>query len=915
MKRFTIIALAVLVAFSCLISCSNESASVESQLVSVSFTASQSRSLQEIKPGFVGVRDDSIEWYYKATKAPGSDFLTGQATEWTIIPANTSTTDSVAGKLDNQITFSLGKWDFYLQARLRSNHTTVVYEGFKLGVLLSDARNVSKIDIDVSPIIEGQNGYLRLEEVYIKDISGNNVAPNVFKIGDTNYSFTINEDKTISTNDISLPVGSYTIGVGYTADGAVNAAETKTVQIYSGRTTTVIGFVDEQTGLVEFNPISDSGIATPVFNEDSTTTFTINNVSPSMMASTDETPIYTSASFPSGSLTGVTAENATLTVNVNSIDSNFSVGATGGSTAIAGLDISLVVNGQPVTQFNNKNVTITTYIAKGLTGVAVKYNGGEVQPGTVTVTTSTGSSTVEGNYYESDTGKLVFSTNHFSEYYVVADRFVAFNKTTNLVYTDLIAAVNDLTSGNTLVLFSDWAFTDKAQLTSEGGLIIDVPCTIEGNDHTLSNNLSVDNHARILSIFDILGGEVVIKNINLESTTYNAWFRGISLANTHDMTVKLEKVNISIPHYYAFNIGSDCQRTNIVMNNCDISGWSTIYNHTSDITLEATGCSFDSTNPTAAGGDSNSFSNVIVAEYYQWNSDGPSANNTMTFNRCEFTAAKQYPEADVSQIVFDIRSPNHNNLYVNGCTFTKLADPNYIEVAIDTLWPSDTTWEQRVDMALSSRVFVDGTDVTETADYIEYFIDTTEVNGYVGTKYTFNPIKFFLNDMTISNDTTSCTIPVGDKQYSIEVEKADDIWTITQFQEVISPKATPKYKINDGALQDFVEGMDISINVGDTISLGILVEDDTLTGTCSLSGYFGVETTSTIGTGEPGVGYGATMSQQFSEVNGSAFFVPMKTQFDSDSGCAKGDKYTLTVTVSVEGYCDQQVLNANVSLN
>ena len=180
---------------------------------------------------------------------------------------------------------------------------------------------------------------------------------------------------------------------------------------------------------------------------------------------------------------------------------------------------------------------------------------------------------------------------------------------------------------------------------------IDVPCTIEGNNHTLSNNLSVDNHARILSIFDILGGEVVIKNINLESTTYNAWFRGISLANTHDMTVKLEKVNISIPHYYAFNIGSDCQRTNIVMNDCDLSGWSTIYNHTSDITLEATDCSFYSTNPTSGGGDTNSSSNVIVAEYYDYNSDGPSGYNSFTFTDCTLTAAKAYPESDVKQVV------------------------------------------------------------------------------------------------------------------------------------------------------------------------------------------------------------------------------------------------------------------------
>lgn len=519
MKRFTIIALAVLVAFSCLISCSNESASVESQLVSVSFAASQSRSLQEIKPGFVGVNDPTIEWYYKATKAPGSDFLTGQATEWRKIPAD-SREEAVEGKLDNQITFSLGKWDFYLQARLTSDNTKVVYEGFRLGVLLSDANGVSTVDINVSPIIEGQEGYLKLDGVYIKDMNGNNVAPNVFKIGNVNYSFTTNAGNTISTDDIPLPVGSYTIGVGYTADGAVNAAETKTVQIYSGRTTKVIGFVDEQNGFVKFNPISDSGVATPVINEeDNTTTFTINNVSPSMMASTDDTQIYTSALFPAGSLTGVTAENTKLIVNVNQIDSNFSVDATGDDTAVAGLDISLVVNNEPVREFNGQSVTIVTYIAKGLTDVKVYYDGYPIAE-----------DTEDSPIYDPVTGRLRFTTPHFSEFYVGSSS-VCFNVSKNKAYANLLDAVNDTSEKETLILITDCVTPMLENWTeynfAEG-------CVFDLNGKTLTNNVNVPGTtpagADSQTVYQ--GKNIIVQNGNIEGNGNYVFFVGNSTEET-----------------------------------------------------------------------------------------------------------------------------------------------------------------------------------------------------------------------------------------------------------------------------------------------------------------------------------------------------------------------------------------------
>jgi hypothetical protein len=97
----------------------------------------------------------------------------------------------------------------------------------------------------------------------------------------------------------------------------------------------------------------------------------------------------------------------TLSIDVDDLEeanSNFVV--EDNHTAVAGIDLNLTdTAGQNVT-FDGGEATITTYILPGLdpAKVTVKYDGTGTQPTLVS--------------YDAATGKLVFTTTHFSSYYV-----------------------------------------------------------------------------------------------------------------------------------------------------------------------------------------------------------------------------------------------------------------------------------------------------------------------------------------------------------------------------------------------------------------------------------------------------------------------------------------------------------------
>ena len=163
----------------------------------------------------------------------------------------------------------------------------------------------------------------------------------------------------------------------------------------------------------------------------------------------------TTVDIPAGAL-GTTAGSATLSVDTYDVleAGNFTV--TGDNGTVAGIDLTLVVSGTNVTTFaEGKPVTVTTYIAKGLSNVNVVYNGAGAAPTEVT--------------YNETTGELSFKTTHFSQFLVTSDS-VAYIKETGTAYANLQGALDNASDGYTIVMLNnvtqdDGYKVDKASAT------------------------------------------------------------------------------------------------------------------------------------------------------------------------------------------------------------------------------------------------------------------------------------------------------------------------------------------------------------------------------------------------------------------------------------------------------------------
>ncbi len=240
-------------------------------------------------------------------------------------------------------------------------------------------------------------------------------------------------------------------------------------------------------------------------------------------------------------------------------------------------------------------------------------------------------------------------------------------------YTSLQSAIEAVENDSTIKIYKDIELSD---CSSTNCINITKPLIIEGNGNKINANL-VNKNDRIINVHDIKEGTVKLSNLSISSDTYSQYSRGL---NVYDSSCKLvlDNFDISLPHYYAFYIYTGCDDMEVTMNSCDLKGWSTIYNHSDNVTLNATNCSFDTVNPETDGGDSNTFSNIVVSEYYQSNNTDGELNN-FAFTNCEFSAVKTYPEANVNQYICDLRSPCQNTVNFIDCEFLKCAAPTYFQ--------------------------------------------------------------------------------------------------------------------------------------------------------------------------------------------------------------------------------------------
>ncbi len=853
MKGLKLVSVFMLIICSLFISCSNE-VTPSNGTAAIRFIGtddSGARSLNKTNPEF---KAGDYYWMYTAVKnaEDPSGLKTGETTEKT--PLGTD------GKITNSVgPFSLGVWDFTLYAynskaeadEEAANPTDIekrriAYTGSVTATITNSANSVS---VTVNPLMtsyidaEGKGQYVNGRIAFpdkgaitLKDENGNMVTnykefiyiekiESGILIPSTSINYSTIFD-TYGTRTLSIDSGFYKITMKYTDSTdttRVYGENSIYVNVWDNLTTTIGGSLDENKSDVVFDPDSpilpNEGSATGTVEADTATSISV-GITPSNDAE-KTTTVYIPANA-----TGESTGTAKLSVKTYAPDSAADFTVEANETAIGGLDLNLTVGDSSVSTFTS-GVTVTTYITKELSNIDVKYNGTGEKPSSVT--------------YEPSTGKLTFTTTHFSEFYVVTTgSFEAINTITNTAYKTLKEALERVNTDDIIILLKDVEYASANDLTSANAFTINKACTINGNGYGIIYNnaetVSTEN-LRLLNISNLNGGTVLLNNLEIYYTISPTGFSVVYIYDNPDLTLKLDNVAVSIPSYYAINI--DYSNTSLVVNIKDskIQGWATIYNHASGVNLKAENSVFNSANLQTSGGDSNSFTNVVVAEYYETKGSGDSNNNKFVFNDCTFSAKK--PDVtDVTQVVFDIRSPYNNTLELNNCTLTETAEPYYIMNAFDTFYNTSTTLEKRREMFNKNTIKVDGVDVKRSADYILNYMDTPSIASDIDLakyEYPCNPLPMLYG---FEDGTTEVTIEINNKKYNVTATKTvenPETWTITYVEDTTVATTISKAEVTSGTDkktftvkgQDFIfEVTDAASIANDSITLTVDVADE-----------------------------------------------------------------------------------------
>ena len=237
--RFLILLTLCLVLGLVAVSCNADSALVEDEvLVSVSFENGSARSLSASLEGF---DTGNYYWYYKATKADGSKFKSGQTTGFVAVQS-TRGLCKVSG-------FSQGLWDFELEAYANSGKQNLVYKGKTEGVMLTnpsandDGCNI--VSVIVSPMSNQGNGTLTVALDAIVVASDypvatygtlDNIVLSYAVYGSDSWTDIVNAE-----HSVSLAPGTYVVRVTFNFTGGGHATSSVVATVYSNLVTTVGG--------------------------------------------------------------------------------------------------------------------------------------------------------------------------------------------------------------------------------------------------------------------------------------------------------------------------------------------------------------------------------------------------------------------------------------------------------------------------------------------------------------------------------------------------------------------------------------------------------------------------------------------------------------------------------------------------
>lgn len=418
---------------------------------------------------------DDLYWSYSAEKLDHYG-TSGAATNAPVFE------DSTTKGLNKTVgPFSQGKWRFTLCAYTSGttrNEDTKVYEG-SVEVSLKG----QKVTVPASVTPCGKTGALEFRGAYFAWKNNSEISTAVPTImivakGTTNgYEYDLSnsftEIKGANTKKMEIPLvikdkdseGKFYIDDTKAKFGSVVAdyytstiiayiddhntpifSQTLGFRVYGSATTVISGDITEQSGTdVNFDPAKQdmavfkgattaSVKVTPSGTDTTTVDFGANNL--------DNTSTY----YLNVAVTSVASAANKFTVS----DST--------KAPVAGIDIELVKvssagDNTNVTKFTGDLVTITTYIEKGLTGVKVYYKGSVCD---------------DNPTYTPEDGKLVFKTNHFSEFYAVSDSVAVVsdqNETTEKGYARLVDAFDNSVDGCSIKLLKNIEMSSMVRIT------------------------------------------------------------------------------------------------------------------------------------------------------------------------------------------------------------------------------------------------------------------------------------------------------------------------------------------------------------------------------------------------------------------------------------------------------------------
>lgn len=424
-----------------------------------------------------------LYWFYDAEKA--DSFGTTGAGSMLKVPGDTED-----GKgLDGQITLSQGLWNFTLYAYASIDEAgkpvegTLAYKGETSGVTIRGGE-VTTVPVTVSP--QGDTGTVKFGEASFSWNESSATGKPVIRLTFTNsdngsYVAYVTPDDNLKLSGAllfgedsssAIPVGFYTCKAeAFLVSDASEITEASTsvtamtfsLQVIGGATTVINGVITENSfGSISFDVVtaeSDVVVFQPTEGNNSVTF----NTAPTE----DDSNKTTVVDFGENDLPATQNVIDITVLSQVAADKGFQIVETATETegkAVASITLSLSSIGNdtqtPVTEFKS-DVKVTTYIAKGL-GTVDSLKLVYVSDGKEVESPETYKHKITS--YNSETGKLVFTTNHFSQFYVVsnqAQNYVAVNVTTDVGYASFADAFDRAEDGDVIRLVSDVEVTSS----------------------------------------------------------------------------------------------------------------------------------------------------------------------------------------------------------------------------------------------------------------------------------------------------------------------------------------------------------------------------------------------------------------------------------------------------------------------